>query len=168
MDEKVLALLDKCRITDAFEVHDTTAQEKQREVQHYLEKLPTNEDYRFVFHLISDVNKQYVYQDWTIISLKQIFMDYEALQKSNINENVCLFAYSYIGMGHTINIYYNKLTDSFFMTRGGGSNGWEQEANLNFLKNIIAPLNKSLTMSEVLDLIVADYDTYIEYLHSDD
>ena len=158
-------LLDKCRIIEAFKEKDQEATYKQRKVTEYLSKLPTCSDYDLMFHIIGDVNKSYSIKDWNIIALKQIVMDYDALQISNINTNICLFAYSYVGMGHTLNIYYNKLTEDFIMVRGGGSNAWEQKANLEFLKNIIVPLNKSLSFSLVLDILEADYDIYIQYLH---
>ena len=113
--------------------------------------IPLSNELKQLYRMISSQDKEYVINDWAIMSLNDVCNNYE-IMKEYTNNQIVDFAILYIGMGHYYMCAYDSKTFSYFLRRAGGSNSYDREINFSFFCNYIAQLEKHFDFQYLLDI----------------
>jgi len=89
-----------------------------------------NRNIKLIYGILGNSKKEIYIGEWTIMSLERVTEQYENYCNSG-QERVFDIGFRYMGMGHIELIACDLETHLLFYHRGGGSNGWDREANYN-------------------------------------
>ena len=87
-----------------------------------------NRNFKTLYEVIGDPNKEIYINEWTIMSLEESLKRYKELCSKGQN-NVFDIGYRYLGMGHIEMLSCNLYNHLLFYRRDGGSSGIEREYN---------------------------------------
>ena len=93
-----------------------------------------NRNFKTLYEVIGDPNKEVYINEWTIMSLDESLKRYKELC-NNGQKNVFDIGFRYLGMGHIEMISCNLYNHLLFMRRDGGSNYYDREYNYKKLLN---------------------------------
>ena len=93
-----------------------------------------NRNFKTLYEVIGDPNKEVYINEWTIMSLDESLKRYKELCSKG-QTNVFDIGYRYLGMGHIEVLSCNLYNHLLFYRRDGGSSGIESEYNYNKLLN---------------------------------
>ena len=89
-----------------------------------------NRNVKLIYDILGDSKKEIYIGEWTIMSLEKSLEQYEYYCKDG-QKRVFEIGFRYMGMGHIELIACDLETHLLFYHPGGGSNGWDREANYN-------------------------------------
>ena len=89
-----------------------------------------NRNISLIYDILGSSKKEIYIGEWVIMSLEKAIEIYEEYCKHGL-KNVYDIGYRYMGMGHIEIISCDLESHLLFFHRGGGSNGWDREANFN-------------------------------------
>ena len=87
-----------------------------------------NRNFKTLYEVIGDPNKEVYINEWTIMSLEESLKRYKELCSKG-QKNVFDIGYRYLGMGHIEMLSCNLYNHLLFYRRDGGSSGIEREYN---------------------------------------
>ena len=89
-----------------------------------------NRNIGLIYDILGNSKKEIYIGEWTIMTLEKALEQYDYYCKDN-QKRVFDIGFRYLGMGHIELIACDLETHLLFYHRGGGSNGWDREANYN-------------------------------------
>jgi len=130
---------------------------KYKNIETMFTTIPICDDLKLLYFLIGNPTKEYNINNWNIFSLNEVCDNYK-LMKGFTNNQIVDFAYMFIGMGHMLICAYDSKTTSFFIRRGGGSNGFDRELNFDFFCNYKAQEDNHVDFQYILDVFNGKYN----------
>ena len=141
--EKILTILMKGKISnESFnsskepffkkDFYEKDFEINKKEIKNFPEGL--NHDIKLIYNILGDPDKEIYLGDWTIMSLKSALESYKDYCENGQNR-VFDIGFRYMGMGHIELISCDLETHLLLYHMGGGSNGWDREANYKDILN---------------------------------
>ena len=141
--EKIYNVLLKTKVSD--DEYDSTQipfylfdNKNDFEVEHELiENIPEglNRNIKIIYDILGNPKKEIYMKEWTIFSVNKALEIYKEYC-NNGQTNVFDIGFCYLGMGHILIIACDLSTHLLFYHNGGGSNGYDCEANFQeIIKN---------------------------------
>jgi hypothetical protein len=118
----------KNNVNEAMINHNTP------EVNKIIENINLPSELNKIYQIIGSCNKEYYFNNWTLLSLNKANKIYQDL-KNNNQDKIFDFAIRYVGMGHIVVASINLEDSGIIYRADGGSNGYEREENYNFIKS---------------------------------
>lgn len=119
-------------------------------VNEILENIPIHTSLKRIYQTIGNPNVDYYYNDWILLSLKQVQEQYKLYQEKKQTRAID-FAMIYTGLGHCIFASYDPILNKIYYRNDGGSNGWDREINFKFAIEYIPDESKCHDLSNWLD-----------------
>ena len=118
-------------------------------VNNLLDKISLSNELKIIYQIIGEVNVEYYFDNWILMSLNDVYKHYTEFKKQN-QDRVISFALAYLGMGHVIMISYDPVTKKIYYRRDGGSNGWDRELNYKFIIKYVPQTNQGILFNDWL------------------
>ena len=119
------------------------------QVNNLLDKIPLPCELKIIYQIIGEVNVEYYFDNWTLMSLNDVYKQYSDFKKEK-QERVINVALAYLGMGHIIMISYDPDTKKIYYRRDGGSNGWDRDLNYKFIIKYVPQPNNGVLFNDWL------------------
>ena len=87
-----------------------------------------NRNISLIYDILGNPKKEIYIGEWTIMNLEKAMEIYDEYCKNN-RKDVFDIGYKYLGMGHIQILSCDLKSHLLFYHRGGGSSGWDREAN---------------------------------------
>jgi hypothetical protein len=87
-----------------------------------------NRNVKLIYDILGNSKKEIYIGEWTIMTLERAMEQYGHYCKDG-QKRVFEIGFRYMGMGHIELVSCDLETHLLFYHRGGGSNGWDREAN---------------------------------------
>lgn len=115
------------------------------------------DELKMIYRILGDPTTEFYFKHWTLLSLQKVVDRYN-LVKADGQSRVVDFAIKYGGMGHCVVCAYDPEDGRIFYRHDGGSNGWDREANYEFIKGYTPIADKKFSFQHWLDEIKYEYD----------
>jgi hypothetical protein len=122
-----------------------------------LNEIHLPKDLRTMYEIINDVNTEYYFNNWILMSLKTV-QDYYNRAIIRNQTRMISFAIHYLSMGYCIICSYDPKTEKIYYRLDGGSNDFDRALHADFSVKYIPDTNpdKLFDFEHWIDIIKSD------------
>ena len=131
----------------------------EKNINNMLKTLNLSEEIILLYKTINNPGIEYVINDWVIKSLNEV-IEHHNIMKEFTNKRIIDLFHLYVGMGHYHVIAYEIESNTFFIRRDGGSNGYDREENFSFICNYDCQEKKHFDFNMLINILFTNVNIY--------